>query len=281
MLLGDSLKITVFEGGLTLEKELDFSGVPSDGKPEELYQKLGLKVYQPTVEPVIGKVLPGDVADKAGLKAGDTILFVAKQPVSDWEDVVKTVSEHPGIPLTMSIMRGDHEMTLQMVPKVVDGPKGKVGKIGAGVKIDKALFQSLSAEMRYGVVPAFSAALAKTWEMSSLTLKMIGEMIVGRTSVENLSGPIGIAQYAKQSAAAGFGSFLKFLGLISVSLGVLNLLPVPVLDGGHLFYYAIEAVRGKPLTERMEAIGQRVGLALIFAMMAVAVYNDLARLAAN
>lgn len=281
MLLGEPVKLTVFDGGLTLEKQLEFTGLATDSKPEEMYKKLGLKVYQPKVAPVIGEVVSGEVAEKAGLKVGDKILMIENQPIDDWSELVKIVSEHPGKPVSMSILRDGKEMTLNMVPKVVKGPKGPVGKIGAGVKIDNALYQSLTAEMKYGVMPAFTAAVARTWDMSSLTLRMIGEMIVGRTSVENLSGPIGIAQYAKQSAAAGFSSFLKFLGLISVSLGVLNLLPIPVLDGGHLFYYGIEAVRGKPVTERIEALGQRIGLALIFTMMAVAVYNDLARLAAN
>jgi len=281
MLLRDPVKLTVFEGGLTVEKQLVFSSVSPDSKPEELYKQLGLKLYQPSVEPVIDEVVSGSPAEKAGLKKGDKVLLAAGHSVSKWQELVKVISEHPGKEMALVVLRDGKEITLHPVPRAEEGPNGPVGKIGAGVKIDKAVFESLRAKLQYGPLEAIEQALARTWDMSSLTLKMIGEMIVGRASVENLSGPIGIAQYAKQSASAGFSQFLKFLGLISVSLGVLNLLPIPVLDGGHLFYYVIEALRGKPVSERFEAVGQRIGLALIFAMMLVAVYNDLTRLVAN
>ncbi len=154
-----------------------------------------------------------------------------------------------------------------------------MGRIGASVHVDKSLYQSLMARHEYEPVPAMAAAWDKTWDISGLTLKMIGQMLLGRASVENLSGPIGIAQYAKSSAGAGFSQFLKFLGLISVSLGILNLLPIPVLDGGHLLFFGIEAVRGRPVSEQTEMLGQRIGLAFILALMVLALYNDLARLA--
>lgn len=281
MLLGQSVKLTVFEGGLTLERQLDFSGVSPDSKPEELYRQLGMKVYQPRIEPVIGKVVAGSVAERAGLQVGDKVLLAAGQPVNTWQELVEIIAAHPGVPLEMLVLREGRELTLRMTPEAVSGGDGKEGKIGAGVQIDTAQFDALRAEMQYAAGPALGAALGKTWEMSALTLKMIGEMIMGRASVENLSGPIGIAQYAKQSAAAGVSQFLKFLGLISVSLGVLNLLPIPVLDGGHLLYFAIEAVRRRPVSEQFEALAQRIGLALILALMALAIYNDLARLAGH
>lgn len=281
MLLSQPVKLTVFEGGLTMERQLNFTAVEPDSKPQELFRQLGLKVYQPRIEPVIGKVLPDSVAENAGLQPGDKVLLAADQPVSEWQGLVEIISAHPDQDLTLVVLRDDTELTLQMRPEAVSGADGPVGKIGAGVYIDQAMFQSLRAELQYAAAPAMGAALKKTWDMSALTLKMIGEMIMGRASVENLSGPIGIAQYAKQSASAGLSQFLKFLGLISVSLGVLNLLPIPVLDGGHLLYYGIEAVRRRPVSEQFEAVGQRIGLAVILALMAVAIYNDLARLAGN
>lgn len=281
MLLNQPVTLTIFEGGLTVERQLAFSTVSADSKPEELFRRLGLKAYQPQIDPVIGEVLPESVAEKAGLQAGDKVLLAAGQPVNDWSSLVEVIAAHPEQTLTMGVLRNGSEVQLQMTPKAVSENGETIGKIGAAPEVDQALFNSLRAEHRYAAAPAFSAALAKTWEMSSLTLTMIGEMIMGRASVENLSGPIGIAQYAKQSAESGFSQFLKFLGLISVSLGVLNLLPIPVLDGGHLLYYGIEAVRRKPVSEQFEALGQRIGLAVIFALMAVAIYNDLARLAAN
>lgn len=281
MLLKEPVTLTVFEGGLTLEKQLQFSGIDASSKPEALFARLGLSVYQPSIAPVIGQVVRGSVAEKAGLKSGDKVLLAAGQPIDDWRELVQIIAGHPGQPLQLVVMRDGAEKKIELTPKPTAGPDGPVGKIGAGVRVEPGLFESMRAELRHDVLSAFPAAVARTWEMSALTLKMIGEMIVGRASVENISGPIGIAQYAKQSAGAGVSQFLKFLGLISVSLGILNLLPIPVLDGGHLFYYLIEAVRGKPLSEQVEALGQRIGLAIIFALMGVAIFNDLARLAGN
>jgi regulator of sigma E protease len=281
MLLNNPVKLTVYEGGVSREALLKFDDVNSDSKPQELYRRLGLNVYQPRIAPVIGKVVSGSVAEKAGLKTGDRVLLAAGQAVDEWQQLVAIIQAHPDMPLELQVERGDSKLTLSMRPQAVPGKDGPVGKIGAGVYFDRSLFEPLRAELRYDAAAAIPAALSKSWDMASLTLDMIGEMIMGRASVENISGPIGIAQYAKQSADAGISHFLKFLGLISVSLGVLNLLPIPVLDGGHLLYYVIEAVIGRPVPERFEAIGQRIGLALILALTSLAIFNDLARLAGN
>ncbi|MCW9088830.1 MAG: RIP metalloprotease RseP [Gammaproteobacteria bacterium] len=281
MMLNETVNLTVFDGGITLEKQLVFSGIAAESKPQELFDKLGLKVYQPPIEPIIGEVLSGSVADRAGVVAGDRVITAAGRAITTWQQLVEIISEHPGKRLELVVEREGAEVVIALRPESIDSADGPVGRIGAAVNVDPLIYQSLQSEMRYGAVPAVAAALGRTWEMSTLTLKMIGEMIMGRASVENLSGPIGIAQYAKQSASAGFSQFLKFLGLISVSLGVLNLLPIPVLDGGHLLYYAIEAIRGRPVSEQFEAMGQRVGLAVILVLMIVAVYNDLLRLAVN
>lgn len=281
MLLNQPVKLVVYEGGVSREALLEFSNVNSDSKPQELYQKLGLKLYQPRIAPVIGKVVNDSVAEKAGLKSGDRVTIAAGQAVDEWQQLVAIIQAHPDMPLTLQVQRAGEELTLTMRPQALPGEDGPVGKIGAGVYFDRSLFEPLRAELRYDAAAAIPAALAKSWDMAALTLKMIGEMIMGRASVENISGPIGIAQYAKQSADAGISHFLKFLGLISVSLGVLNLLPIPVLDGGHLLYYLVEAVIRRPVPERFEAIGQRIGLALILALSSLAIFNDLARLAGN
>lgn len=277
MMLSETVKLTVFDGGLAQEKKLNFSGVDADSKPRELFRRLGLKLYQPPIEPVVGKVLADSIAEKAGLKSDDRILTAADQSINRWQDLIDVVSAHPGKTLEIVVLRNGEQITIPIRPEAVETTAGTVGRIGATNKVQPALYDELRSTMQYGAAPAFMAAVGKTWEISSLTLKMIREMIMGRASVENLSGPIGIAQYAKQSASAGLSQFLKFLGLISVSLGVLNLLPIPVLDGGHLLYYIIEAVRGKPVSPQFEAIGQRIGLALILSLMMVAVYNDLIR----
>ncbi len=281
MLLNHPVKLTVYEGGVSSEVVLEVSDVDADTKPMDLYRRLGMNVYQPSIAPVIGKVLSDSVAEKAGLKTGDRVVQVAGQPVDEWQELVAVIEAHPDMPVELHVERDGRLLTLSVRPSVEQGDKGPIGKIGAGVYFDRSLFEPLRAELRYDAAAAIPAALNKSWEMSSLTLKMIGEMIMGRASVENISGPIGIAQYAKQSADAGISHFLKFLGLISVSLGVLNLLPIPVLDGGHLLYYLIEVIIGKPVPERYEAIGQRIGLALILALTSLAIFNDLARLAGN
>lgn len=281
MMLNESVRVTVLDGGVAQEKQLHFSGIAADSKPRELFAKLGLKAYEPPVEPVIGEVLSASVAEQAGLQEGDRVASAAGRTVSTWQELVDIVSDHPDKWLELVIVRDGREKTLRIRPQAVESANRTVGRIGAVNRVEPELYAQLQATQQYAVLPAFSAALGRTWEMSSLTLKMLGEMIMGRASVENLSGPIGIAQYAKQSASDGFSQFLKFLGIISVSLGVLNLLPIPVLDGGHLLYYAIEAVRGKPVSEQFEAIGQRIGLAVILTLMMVAIYNDLARLIAN
>jgi len=279
LLLREPVQLTVFEGGLTLEKSLVTDSLDLGTRPEELFDKLGLKVYRPRIAPVIDEVLPGSVAEEAGLRSGDRVQTAAGKAIKDWQELVQIVSEHPGKPLELTFLREGHSEHIEIRPRMVETEQGPVGRIGASVKVDESLFRSLQATQQYGAGAALVAAWDKTWEISGLSLKMIGEMLIGRASVENLSGPIGIAQYAKNSAVAGFSQFLKFLGLISVSLGVLNLLPIPVLDGGHLFFYLIEALRGRPVSEKTEMLGQRIGLALILALMSVAIFNDLVRLA--
>lgn len=277
LLLREPVQLTVFEGGLTVEKSLVTDSFNPSAKPDEIFKQLGLKAYQPRIAPVIEKVIPGSVAEKSGLKSGDRIQTAAGKPVDDWQELVDIVSEHPGKPLELTYLRDGHSEKVELSPRVVETEKGPVGRIDAIAKVDESLFRSLQAVQQYGAGAAIVAAWNKTWEISGQTLKMIGEMLAGRASVKNLSGPIGIAQYAKNSAVAGFSQFLKFLGLISVSLGVLNLLPIPVLDGGHLLFYIIEGVRGRPVSEKTEMLGQRIGLALILALMTIAIFNDLVR----
>ncbi len=279
MMLGLPVQLTVNDGGLEREATLKTDPSGAEQRPEEMLKKLGLNLYRPPIEPIIDKVLAGSVAEQAGLRSGDRVLQAAGETVNDWHEMVSIVSEHPDKPLKLSILREGKEIDIELRPAPVETSQGVVGRIGASVHVDKSLYQSLMARHEYEPVPAMAAAWDKTWDISGLTLKMIGQMLLGRASVENLSGPIGIAQYAKSSAGAGFSQFLKFLGLISVSLGILNLLPIPVLDGGHLLFFGIEAVRGRPVSEQTEMLGQRIGLAFILALMVLALYNDLARLA--
>jgi regulator of sigma E protease len=180
--------------------------------------------------------------------------------------------------LRIEYERQGQRAELTVVPDTVEEAGRRVGKIGAGPKIDQAVFDALTTEVRYGPVEALGRGAQKTWEMSLFTLEMMGRMVLGQVSWKNLSGPLTIADYAGQSATLGWISFVGFLALVSVSLGVLNLLPVPLLDGGHLMYYVAEVFTGRPVSERTMEIGSRIGMALLLLLMSFALFNDLQRL---
>jgi len=189
------------------------------------------------------------------------------------------VRAHPGAPLVIEVGRdGALLPALAVTPDSVTDGGRKIGRIGAAPLLDRSALAGMIVEVRYGPLESLAKALTKTWDTSIFSLKMLGKMIVGEISLRNLSGPITIADYAGQSAQSGMTSYLLFLALISISLGVLNLLPIPLLDGGHLMYYVIEIFKGRPLSDRAIEIGQHVGLALLFTLMAFALYNDINRL---
>ncbi|MFA5530838.1 MAG: RIP metalloprotease RseP [Thiohalomonadaceae bacterium] len=271
--------VTAREEGQDRVITLGLDEVPHDVSPEALPSIIGLTPYRPPLEPVIGEVVPGSAADRAGLAAGDRIVAIDGSGITEWEELVLAVRNSPGRPLAMHVVRDGAEHDVQIRPERFETEDGPVGRIGAGVYVDPTAMEELRAVQQYGLVAAVGAAAERTWEMSTLTLRMMGEMVVGRASVENISGPITIARYAGVTASAGLAQFLGFLAVVSVSLGVLNLLPIPVLDGGHLAFYAVEAVRRRPASERAEVLAQKVGLTVILMLMLVAFYNDLVRLA--
>ncbi len=246
-------------------------------QPELLHDRLGLLPPQPPLPPVVDRVEPNSAAEQAGLAAGDRLLVADGQPVKDWQQWVDTVRTHPGEEISVRLERAGAELAMKITPAEVASAKGKIGRIGAVVRIPQDLRDSMKVEYRLGPVSALVAATAKTWQYSALTLKMIGRMLVGEASVDNLSGPISIAQYAGQSASMGLVQFLKFLALVSISLAVLNLLPIPVLDGGHLMFYLLEAGRGKPIPEGIQAGIQNVGIVILFSLMIFSFYLDIVR----
>ncbi len=273
------VKVRVLEDGVVSKTRLlDFSTPGLELERKNLLESLGINIMRPKIPALIGQVTPGGAAEQAGILAGDLLLSVDGQPIEDWETWVHTVRENPEVNLQVELERAGRVVTVELRPARLETKAGVIGRIGATVAYPEALFEQFNAVERYSFFAALPAALDKTWEMSLLTLRMLGNMVIGNVSVENLSGPISIAQYAGSSAGIGFVAFAGFLALISISLGVLNLLPIPMLDGGHLFYYLIEWIKGSEVSEEVQVVGQQVGIVLLVLVMIVAFYNDIERL---
>jgi regulator of sigma E protease len=239
---------------------------------------VGLQSASPTLPPVIGELLPDQPAAEAGLRAGDRVTAIDGAPIESWDALVGAVRAAPGQRLLLDVERDGEPLTIELTTASIDDGGQTVGRIGAGPDVPDSLFDPYELTVRYGPVAALEEAGRRTVDLSVVTLRIIGRMLVGTASVENLSSPIGIADAAGKTASFGLEPFAKFLALLSISLGLLNLLPIPVLDGGHLLFYAIEAAIGKPLSEEVQAQGQRIGLALIVALMTLAFYVDIARM---
>jgi regulator of sigma E protease len=257
---------------------LDFQSLPMTIDSENLADMIGFRPYRVTLPAVIGQIELGGAADQAGFEVGDKVIAWNGQAVSSWEAWVQVIREHPEQNLSVTIERDNQEMALTLLPARSSTAKGDIGRIGAGVNVPPGFGEDMVATIRYPVFRAFVLGTEKTFDMSMLTLRMLGHMLRGSVSASNISGPISIAQYAGYSAGIGLVAFLGYLALISISLGVLNLLPIPILDGGHLLYYMIEFVKGSPVSEQTMMFGQRIGIALLVCVMVLAFYNDLVRL---
>lgn len=246
--------------------------------PERLFKELGLKAWQPIIPPVVGKVIENSAAALAGLQTGDLILSADTIEFIDWVVWVEYVQTHAGKAIAVRIERDNAILAINLIPDSVIEKEQIIGKIGVGVQVPEGLRERLMVEHSLPPDDALFAAFNRTWYYSVATVKMMGNMFVGKASVDNLSGPISIAQYAGKSAEMGLVAFLKFLAIVSVSLGVLNLLPIPVLDGGHLLMFAIEAVKGSPVTEKLQMVFQQIGMTALLALMALAIFVDIERL---
>jgi len=239
---------------------------------------LGIQPWRPDVEPVLGSVQNSSPAQRAGLQPGDRILSVNQQAVPTWQELVDQLQANPGQAIQITLERNGERLEVPITPdrrQLDDGRE--VGFIGAGVQMPEWP-EELLREQRFGPLTSIWRATEKTGEMSWLTLTSVGKMISGLISPTNLSGPITIARVASDSAKSGWESFITFLAYVSISLGILNLLPIPILDGGHLVYYAIEAIRGKPVSERIQEMAARFGLVILGSLMLMAFYFDLLRL---
>ena len=243
-------------------------------------EALGLKPDMPTVPAVLGKVLPGEPAERAGLQPGDRILKMDGKPVKDWVEWVNYIREHPLQAIRLEIERDGQLLELEVTPKAVVTDDGQtIGRIGAANQAAPELWERYRVVHSMGVWEALPKAFQRTWDFSVLTLKVMWRILTGQASMKNLGGPIMMADAAGSAVSAGLVYFLKLLAVISVSLGVFNLLPVPVLDGGHLLFFLMEAVTGKPPSEEFMARGQQIGLALLLALMMLVFYQDIMRLA--
>lgn len=232
------------------------------------------------IGPGTGQSPAGRRGGASGLQPGDLVVEADGQPVESWRQWVEYVRQRPEQAIALTVDREGLQLSLTVRPFATVSEGEKVGKIGATVRIPPGLSEQMQVEYRLNPVSALGEAIARTAEYSWLTVKMVSRMFVGQAALDNLSGPISIAQYAGQSASMGWLQFVKFLAVVSISLGVLNLLPVPVLDGGHLFFFLIEGVKGSPLSEQAMAVSQRIGMAFLIFLMGLALMLDLQRLLA-
>jgi regulator of sigma E protease len=246
-------------------------------EPGELLGGLGLSMWSPPLPPRLGEIVSGGPAEAAGLRSGDLVLSIDDTTLSDWRDLVDYVQARANQSVRVRVERDGQTLEIPLLIGETEEDGTRVGRIGAGTQKPDGYGEELRTEQRYAPLEAIGIAASKTADMATVTLRMFWKMLVGEVSVRNISGPISIAEFAGYSLSGGFVSFVSFLAIISISLGLINLLPIPLLDGGQLLYAGIEAVKGAPLSHRAELIGQQVGVALLLVLMTVAFYNDISR----
>jgi regulator of sigma E protease len=277
---GQAVEMRVTDGrGDSRLVRLDVAGdLHALTEPGALLPGLGFDFWYPAVPARVGKVLPGSPAERAGLREGDEILAVNDEPVADFAALVALVQPKPGVRLDFTVERDGGTLSMPVEVEAQREGERLVGRIGVQPAAPAALPEGMRTLERHGPLGALVHATDKTWSMSVLTVRMLWNVVTGDVSVKNLSGPINIAEYAGFSARQGILSFLSFLAIVSVSLFVLNLLPIPILDGGQIVYQLAELAKGSPLSDRAQAVGQQIGLLLLLVLMSFAFYNDLSRL---
>ncbi|MBO0366050.1 sigma E protease regulator RseP [Pseudomonas putida] len=279
--LGESgtLRVGVLDEGSTAERQHEINlnqWLRGADEPDPI-QSLGLRPWRPVIAPVLAEIDPNGPAAAAGLKTGDKLLSLDGIALNDWQQVVDSVRARPEAKVQLRIERDAAVLDVAVTLARKGEGQASGGYLGAGVKGGEWPATMLS-EVSYGPLAAMGEGLTRTWNMSILTLESLKKMLFGELSVKNLSGPITIAKVAGASAQSGVGDFLNFLAYLSISLGVLNLLPIPVLDGGHLLFYLIELARGRPLSDRVQGWGVQIGISLVIGVMLLALINDLGRL---
>ena len=274
-----SVRVSLARGNAATEpvvRDLSLGGLSDSDWERDPLTKLGLVVDLGA--PIVDAVLPGKPAEAAGLKAGDRIVAVDGVPMHSPAAVAEITNAHAGVALDYRVLRAGREITVALTPETVEQNGRKIGLAGVRLRVDPAAAAKLAVIVRDAPLAALGAGFEKTGELSLFTVRMLGRIVTGSASLRNISGPITMADIAGESAQAGLLAFLGYLALISISLGVLNLLPIPLLDGGHLLYYLAEIVKGSPVSDHAIEVGQRIGMAMLAVLMALALFNDVSRL---
>jgi len=264
--------------GFEKTHRLDLGGMKLLEDDGDVIANIGFRQWWPELPPEIGGVVEKGAAELAGLQKGDLIVAINDEAVSQWKQIVEIVQQNPETSLQFLVQRENQQQKITVIPASRETDGVKSGFIGAYQHVPDSLRDELIVDIQYGFLEAIPRAIVKTWDMSVLTLRVLWKMITGEAALSNISGPITIAKYAGVTANIGLNTFIGFLAIISVSLGVLNLLPIPMLDGGHLFYYLIEAIKGSPVSATFEMVGQQLGIAVLAGLMFLAIYNDIQRL---
>ncbi len=276
---GDVAELEVAnERGDIAFRRLQLSAAGENGWEGDALERLGIRFFRPFIPPVVGKVLAGGAGELAGIQTGDEVLAVDGQDIDNWYEFVLKVRESPGQPIRIDLERRGQIVAVDVIPEAISERGQTIGRLGVAAAEPPVPLREIKTFVRYGALESAEKAISETWDKSIFTLTMLGKMLTGEVSWRNLSGPVTIAEYAGQSAKLGFDYYLRFMALLSISLGVLNLLPIPVLDGGHLMYHIVEVIRRRPLSERAMEISQQFGLFIIVVLMAFAFFNDINRL---
>ncbi|MDV6315371.1 sigma E protease regulator RseP [Idiomarina sp. HP20-50] len=266
------------QAGNEVQRTLDLTGWQFNPETESTFGSLGIAVYQPEVYTELSQIESGSPADVGGLRKGDKITHIDGKSVDDWGKIREIIAQSAGQEVVFTVQRSGGERQVSVEIGERETQNAVIGYLGV-VPVTEPLPDNYVFTHQYGFFSGLVNGAEKTWELMVVSVKMIGKLLTGDVSVKNLAGPLSIAEGAGVSASNGFVYFLSFLALLSVNLGIINLLPLPVLDGGHLMFYSIEWVRGKPVSERVQDVCYRIGGVLVFALMALAISNDIARFA--